>query len=197
MTDLCTLADVAAELGVEVDPTDRRLLNSIAHATGIVRNYTGQVFDLTVEEKIVVNGTGTRHVQLPQVPVLEAKDVKLYNDDDSDITPSGLHTRLHNSAGLLHRMDGEWPEGTMNVEVVYSHGFIMPDSTYAGALDAMPLDPLIRTHTASIAAALYALQAGQGVASESLGSYSVTYKDAPSLASHLDALARYRVVDAA
>lgn len=204
MKPLATLEDVAAKSSAKADPTNLKMTNALDYASGLVRAYTGQQFDLVVDDTVQLSGTGTHHIQLPQVPVVDLDEASIAFSDwyGQPVTlPSEFLTRLDARAGILHRIDYTWPIGDMNVSVKYSHGYVMPGDTYEGPLVVQNLPGLVRTTTASIAASLWALDPTGTVDSENIGNYAVSFGhgsgDLATWEYALKPLAPYRVVDAA
>jgi hypothetical protein len=201
---LATLEDVAAKSKAAADPTNLALVNALDYASGLVRHYTGQIFELVVDDVHLLSGTGTHHLQLPQTPVvdLDAASITMSDWYGNVVTPSTYFlTRLDPVAGILHRIDSTWPIGDLNIAVTYSHGYVMPGETYEGPLTVPPLPGLVRVTTASIAASLYALDPTGKIAAEAIGSYNYSVESGSAEGATweyaLKPLSVYRVVDAA
>lgn len=162
MTDFITTQDVVDYLG-RGDTTDAGLTIAVASACDIVRSLTGQDFDLVPHDVVVLDGTGTDCLLLPQLPVSSIDSVFLEDVDDA-ITDYALR----DDGCLIRILDdtstvgfAKWPEGRQNVTVTYNHGF---------ANDAVPNDVMM---VALMVASRLAVQGP--LKSESIGQVSATY----------------------
>ena len=175
MAYLCDIEDLFALIGGTADPTDVRALLALEGASGVVRKFTGQTFDLVEDDDVTLDGRGTYDLVLPQLPVLSITTIETLDAEDvaTDVT-----TYRYNAAGVVHRLDAVWPIGFGNIVVTYDHGYILPGET------GVTLPDDIRSTTAQIAARLYSLSsAGGTVTSETIGSYSYTADAAESASS--------------
>lgn len=181
MTSLATVQDLAERMGTQFDPTNLRAIRALEDASALVQGYTNRSFGLVEDEEVVLHGSGTQTLLLPEFPVLEVTDVTLLDSDGTMTTlvfwgagPWGgatnpsIYYRLVAQQGILVRVDCIWPKGYANVLVTYTHGYaVIPDG--------------IKAATCEIAARLEATTASVGssglVTSETVGNYSVTYGD--------------------
>lgn len=194
MTYLCTIEDLFALIGGTADPTDLKALLALEGASGVVRKFTGQTFDLVEDDEVYLSGRGTYEFVLPQLPVGDITEVETLDADD--VGTAVTTYRFDPDTGVVHRTDATWPIGFRNIHVTYDHGYILP-----GEGDPTLPDE-IRSTTAQIAARLYTLStAGGTVTSETIGSYSYTADATESASSSTVAgltdtealvLARYR-----
>ena len=118
--------DLAIKLGVTA--TDARLLVALRAASGRFRGAVRWQVHRVTDERLVVNGTGTRDLALPARDVVDVSRVTIHGEDvgydwDAD--------------GLLTRTDGRlWPRRRRAVEVTLSYGFDpIPDDIAAAVMD--------------------------------------------------------------
>lgn len=172
MTLLATLEDFQRSQGLDPDPTDVAGLIALEGASGVVRSYCGQTFDLTEGEQITLDGSGTRALKLPQAPALAITTVVVTDWDDVDTTLTTADYVLDASPGILWRAWPEvWTAGHQNIAVTYDHGYVLPGQVGAN----LPED--IQLVTLQLAARFYsqATSGGQEISSEQIGTYQVTY----------------------
>lgn len=134
-----------------------------------VRSECGWHIAPQVTETITVDSPGGRVLLLPSLFVTEVTAVRDVTGDE----PRTLTGWRISRAGMLH-LAGGWPEGFAAVEVDLTHGY----ESCPAELLAVIADRALRNAKDST------------VVQESLGSRSVSYRDAP-LASPV--LARYRL----
>lgn len=175
--DFIGVGDLAAYL----NPRAPRDLSSdllaelaVAAACARIRSETGQDLDHVLDDTVTFEGTGSRELLLPQLPVEVVDEVRIDDEVDLDwaLASGGILRRVANGVA------GEWPAGSM-VEVDYTHGYV-----------TVPAE--IRLLALTLAARAYQ----QGLArQESTGSSSVTWSVAGSLdlsAGERSILAKYR-----
>ena len=162
---LATLEDMFALMGTDFDPTDLRAIQAIEGASGMVRTYTGREFSYTEADEVVLDGTGTYQLLLPETPVLAIDTVETWDNDD--VATAVTTYRFKAEAGIVVRLDAVWPLGAQNIHVTYDHGYVMP-----GDVTDPTIPDDLRATTAQIAARLYGLIGGQTAESETIGSYS-------------------------
>lgn len=147
------------------DPTlpEERAALLLNIASGEVRAFCGQSFDLVTDDEAILDGTGTRVVTLPELPVL---DVSLIEEG-----AGGARTELAgpeatrpawewSEDGVLRRIDGAvWRRRFRWLRAVYSHGF-----------DPIP-DELVGV---VLRVAARGADNPEGIRQEALGRYSYT-----------------------
>lgn len=140
---------------------------AITEATAAIQNYCHQVIERVEDDEITLDCVGGRKIFLPELPVIEVSEViedgeTLIEDDDYKL---GQH-------GILHRVDQDWAKGIQIVAITYSHGYdpydSLPDDIVAVCVRAAA-----RAYQAGLRAA--EVEAVPGVASMSLGDYSVAF----------------------
>lgn len=109
----------------ELDDDDLALV-AVDSACEELRRLTGQNFN-EGETTVLLDGSNTRSLILPQAPVSEIASVKV-NDElvdagDYVVTDGGVLRRVKVNGTALSSWSTGWPWGAMNVEVAYSHGF--------------------------------------------------------------------------
>lgn len=166
MANFATPEDVEAFLqrpfqsGEEVLAAERAL----TEATAAIRNYCRQYLELVEDEEITLDSKGGSWLFLPQLPVVDVSEVI---EDDVTLTPDDDY--ILGQHGKLYRVGQTWCKGVQNITITYSHGYeTLPDDIVA-----------VCTRAASRAfqAGLRAVEtdAVPGVASKSLGDFSVSY----------------------
>jgi hypothetical protein len=113
MSPFITTADLKSFLGYEVESD--KATAAVEASCDLIRNSTGQTFEAG-EATVLMDGTGTDAVLLPQVPVKAVSAVKLQGEVVTDFMISG-------SGLLLRTSPGVWTEGRQAVEVTYSYGY--------------------------------------------------------------------------
>ncbi len=117
-----TEQDVVDHLG-RGDASDPGISQAISVACGMVRNFTEQDW-LEDTRTILVDGTGTDALLLPQAPVTNIGQVQVAGEAVTDYV-------LRDDGVLIRTLDSEeptvsvakWPEGRQNVEVRYTAGY--------------------------------------------------------------------------
>lgn len=188
-----TEAELEAYTGVSIDTTRAELLLDLA--TGAIRAYTGQTISQATSTAITIPGNYTERLDLPERPASAPTLVKL---GDTTLTEDTEYV-----------FDGRWSlfRGTAAVGLFVAN---LPESFLTGYSDwGGPQTPITITYThgfatipddvkgVCLALAARSLQSPDGVNSESVGSYSVSYSRTGGAVSLLDEeralLDRYRV----
>lgn len=159
--------DLTDYLGRDVSDDYGALIAADA-ACDMVRALTEQSFNRGTST-VVLDGTGTDALPLPELPVNSAGTVEVSGTAVTDyvLKDNGLLIRKYPTSGVVDYWtetelpEVVWPAGRQNIEVTYVHGY---------ADDDLPRD--VRMVALSIASRLIV----QGVAQqESLGEASVRY----------------------
>ena len=168
MADFATVADV--ELVLLRPITDADEIASVEFGLAIVsaaiRNYTNQYIELVEDDAILLDHRGGPIVFLPELPVVEVASVSLAGTPLVVLTDYKLAV-----GGMLVRQRGyrSWPIGIQDIEVTYTHGYAtIPDDIRGVAA---------RAASRLFQAGLRAEETGGvlGIASKSLGDFSVSY----------------------
>jgi hypothetical protein len=170
---LITVDDLGDYLGQTLTSSDKATF-VVAAADQIVKTLTEQHLEEVTDDVILMDGTGTEAVLLPELPVTEVSSVMegdelLTENEDYVLQGDGELRRLPtvvdsgwSTAALLKT----WTKGQRNLEITYTHGYSdLPDDLRMVAL--------------SIAGRLFNESAGN-IISESLGQYAVRYSDTGS-----------------
>lgn len=163
--------DLANVLGRAVDPADAAALAALDAATATVQSITGQQIEEVAGDVIVLDGSGTTVLMLPEVPVSAVASVAIDGD--------ALDTTEYewSADGYVRRINGVWPANLRNIEVEYDHGYAT-------------IPTIVVSITAKLAAR--SLDTPLAVRQEAIGAYSATY-NAPGLqADELVLLDRFR-----
>jgi hypothetical protein len=161
----CTISDVADFLQIEVDePSTAR---AITEATAAIKNYCHQVIEQVVGDVYTFDvAAGRSKLFLPELPVTAVATV--VEDGETLVEGSDEDYQVANH-GVLHRVGQNWEAGVQIVVVTYTHGY-----------EDIP-DDVVSVCTRAAARAYQAgLKADEdagvpGIASKSLGDFSVTY----------------------
>lgn len=110
-------------------------------ASGEVRAHTGNLFSRVDDDVVILNGTGSTILLLPEAPVV---DVTMVLEGVGRTTELDLVGGLVDSpswewdeSGILERLDGIWARRRRWYQVTYSHGFeTIPDEVVAVVLEA-------------------------------------------------------------
>lgn len=128
-------------------------------ASGEVRGYTGQTFDLVVDDEVLLAGNGSTVLLLPELPVLEVTELiedprdvatELVDETGFEWSPDGIIRRID---GGVFRRRFRW------YAITYDHGF-----------EATPEDVL----GVVLRVAARGLENPLGLRSETIGRYSYT-----------------------
>jgi hypothetical protein len=159
-----TVSDLEDYLGVELTASQViRAQGLLAMSAAVVRNYTGQTFDLVEDDVIVLDGSYTDTLYLPQLPVTAVASVTVngeavVEDDDWTFTAAGRLRRVGSYGAFYY-----WGVSPALVTVTYSHGY-----------ETLPEDVKLVV----LAAATRSWANPTGETSESIGSYSHSWSTA-------------------
>jgi len=166
--------DLGDYLGQDLSASDKALI-AVDAACDICRTLAEQTFNEVIDETIVLDGTGTDALLLPESPVIDVtavteNDEALVVDDDYKLNGSGVLLRspvVYEGGWGDQWVRRVWSLGRQNIEVTYSHGYAATD---------LPRD--VRMVALSLADRIFT----QGnVSFESLGAYSVRYTNGAAL----------------
>ena len=183
--DLTTLAKVKNYLGIPVSDHDILLTSLIASVSEAVEQYCAREF-AAKERTEFHDGSGATALIMRCRPIIAVSSV---NDDlsrkfadSTRIAPEAYV--FYPEAGVIRLDDGVFAHGLRNVQVVYTAGYA-----------AIP--PAVEQAANILAAHFFnrGRQGGDGVASESLGSYTVSYNDSEWPAAAKGLLCQYREVE--
>lgn len=170
MADFATVEDIEAFLQVDIT-TAKQIASAqraLTEATHAIKNYTKQHLEAVADEEVTFDvPAGTRMLFLPELPVTALTEVV---EDGETLTVDDDY-KLGNY-GILHRIDQDWEEGIQIVTVTYSHGY-----------SEIPQDIVDVATRAAARAYQLGLRSAEdggvpGVASKSLGDFSVAYSSA-------------------
>lgn len=171
MSQFASAVELAAFLGTTFDSEQTTAANlCLAGASGAIKRHTGQQVELVTDDQVVLQGTWSKELILPQWPVLGVSSVKINNGVVAPgtwfLTGNG---RLYR--GYLPIFNGpddwggdlflsSWLGPISAVGVTYSHGFdLIPDD-----LKLLVLKVAART-----------LNNPSGSSGEHIGNYSDTF----------------------
>ena len=148
--------------GVTLDNADFARVDLLLDlVAGMIRSYTGQRFDAVINDVVTVDASSSARLYLPELPVTGVVSVDIDGSalvavDDYSWTADGVLTRT----GCAWW--GSWWTCAPKVTVTYSHGYV-----------EVPAD--IRAVCFAAVRRLWDQSVLSGVASESIGTYSVSY----------------------
>lgn len=185
MEALAELAELELFVGDSIDPAEGRQMLDLA--SGEVRAYCGQDFTPMTDDELVLDGSGSRVLLLPELPVLDVSlvEVGLGGARETLAGPESSSPAWEwNEDGILERIDGGvWPLRRRFVRAVYSHGW-------------EPIDLAVKGVVLRVAGRSLDAPTG-GERSETLGRYSYTIAGAEAgiglFAPDRVALAPYKV----
>lgn len=185
---LVTVADYELLTGTDVPAEQEAQLQALLDAaSAAIQRATGQTIEkarTTDEVHCLEQPRAT--LMVDEVPIIEADpdDTLVVLAPDGSVEPRANYTVLADSGELKHCDCHPWWMGVYLV--TYSHGYD-------------PVPPELQAFICGAVQAVWGVPAG--VAQQSVGSYSVTYRDAPGIAALADLsggiLDRYTVSDPA
>lgn len=165
MANFATIEDIEAFLQIEIaTPTQiAAATRALTEVTAAIRNYCRQYIEY-INDEITLDSAGGARLFLPELPVVSVDSVV----EDGETLVVGDDYKL-GQYGILYRVGRRWAAGVQIVTVTYSHGYSqIPDDIVAVATRAAS-----RAYQAGLRASED--DAALGVASKSLGDYSVSY----------------------
>lgn len=160
MTAFIGTTDLEALLRRSLTPDESALATiALDSASEVVRDYCHQDFDDASATSIVLDGTGTQWVLLPQLPVNDVDSVTLYDGLGAEDALTETEEFLWYADGRLYRVGTVWPSDPQAITVVYDHGY----TTIPASVRMVAAQVALRIMIQGI------------VRQESIGGYSVTY----------------------
>jgi len=165
MAEFCTIEDVEAFLLLDVELAQIVAVErAIQEASAAIQNYCHQRIEYVANDQITLDCAGGTQVLLPELPVISVSEVI----EDGETLVSGTDYKL-GQHGILHRIGANWASGVGVLIVTYTHGYATIPDDIAGVC--------ARAAARAFQAGLRAEEVGgiPGVASTSLGDYSVSF----------------------
>lgn len=164
----CTVTDIENFLQVTMIHTDPvknlSALRAIDEATAAIKNYCHQEIELVRDDVITLDCAGGTRLFLPELLVVSVASV--VEDGKTLVVTDDYKLGQY---GILHRMNDVWATGIQIITITYTHGYAtIPDDVVGVCTRAAA-----RTYQAGLRAA--EMEGVPGVASLSLGDYSVSY----------------------
>lgn len=166
MANFATVEDVEKILLIEISDADAiaSVEFHLAAATEAIQIHVEQWIEWVEDDSILLDSRGTYKLNVPELPVTEISEVT----EDGDVLVADDDYKL-NQYSVLIRIGQRWSEGIQNIGLTYSHGFD-------------PIPDIIKSICARAASRGYqaALKSAEdegipGIASKSLGDFSVSY----------------------
>ena len=167
MADFCTVEQVEDFLNLTIiDNADNvaSCVRAISAVTEAIKNYCQQTIEQEADDEITLDCDGGDMLFLPELPVTAVASVV---EDDETLTVTEDY--ILGQYGILHRVGRDWLSGVQVITVTYTHGYAtIPDDIVDVATRSAA-----RVYQAGLRAKEH--EGITGVASLSLGDYSVSY----------------------
>lgn len=158
--------DLGLQLGKSLDD-DEKALACVDAACDLVRSFTGQTINLVEDDEVVLDGSGTDTLLLPEAPVSEVSEVTILRYLDGAISEETPLVDYALRDGILVRTDAAtFLRGRLRYAITYTHGY--PDAELPRDLRMVALQAAVRLFTQA-----------NGAVFESLGRYQVRYDGPP------------------
>jgi hypothetical protein len=167
MADFCGIEDLEAFLQIDIADDSEAAARAIAEATDAIQGYCHQVIEEVEGDQVNFDvPAGCWRLFLPELPVAEVAEVV----EDGETLGEGEDEDYQlDDRGVLYRVGGDWASGVQIVAVTYTHGHAeIPQTVVDVATRAAA-----RAYQAGLRVA--EVEGVPGVASVSLGDYSVSY----------------------
>lgn len=167
MADFCTVGDVEKLLNLTITGDADNVAScerAIAAATEAIKNYCQQNIEQVEGDELTLDCDGGDMLFLPELPVTDVASVV---EDDETLTVTDDY--ILGQYGILYRVGQDWVSGTQIITVTYTHGY----STIPTDIEDVATRSAARVYQAGLRAK--ELSGVTGVASLSLGDYSVSY----------------------
>lgn len=167
MADFCTVKDVEELLNLTITGDAANVAScerAIVAVTEAIKNYCQQNIEEVKDDEITLDCDGGNMLFLPELPVVSVANVV---EDDKTLTVTDDY--ILGQYGILHRVGQDWLSGTQIITVTYTHGY----STIPTDIKDVATRSAARVYQAGLRAK--ELSGITGVASLSLGDYSVSY----------------------
>ncbi len=170
--EFITVAEVKTYLGITGTGEDDNLTTIVASVNAFIPQYTNRTFDLTTYTAELYDGPGHAALHLKNYPIVSISLIEVETvevEERTDVGEIGYYIK-DLSSGIIYN-NNLWDRGRGNTEVTYVAG-------YADA-DALPAD--LKHACLELASFFRNMKGKSGVASESLGSYSYSLMNNPSM----------------
>ena len=170
----CSVEDINTFLGTTITPDDAQALLAIEEATAVIKNYCNQEIEQVSDETILLDGTGSTKLFLPELPVVSITSVEV----DGVLLDPNYYALAEN--GVLWRKYSTWTLGACNIKIVYTHGYTSIPEDVRGVC--------YRSAARLFQAQLKAKRQDfmSGLQSVSVGDWSETYENAGGSAGESD-----------
>jgi hypothetical protein len=167
MADFCTVEDVEAFLNLTIMDDAANVAScerAIEAVTEAIKNYCQQNIEVVDNDEITLDCDGGDMLFLPELPVTAVASVV-----EDDETLMATDDYILGQYGVLYRVGQDWLSGTQIITVTYTHGY----ATIPTDIKDVATRSAARVYQAGLRAK--ELLGITGVASLSLGDYSVSY----------------------
>lgn len=181
MSSLATPAQLGAFLQTPIENNDATALLMLDIASGMVRDFLQLNLSPVANEVVLLDPIEGSFVLLPELPISSVSKVEIFDGTSWTELTTNQYT-VSRRIGMIAGAPGvgiDFPTKPETWRVTYSHGYTEMPSTIVGV-------------TLALAARFYT--APDGITSESIGGYSVSYATAGEGFTKLEqtALARYK-----
>ena len=167
MADFCAIGDLKAFLQISIPHDSGAAARAITEATAAIQGYCHQTIEEVEDDEITFDVlAGRRRLFLPELPVTEVSEVV---EDGEMLTEGDDEDYQLGQYGTVYRVGQDWESGIQIVTVTYTHGYAEIPQTVADICTRAAA----RAYQAGLRAA--EVEGVPGVASKSLGDYSVSY----------------------
>jgi hypothetical protein len=169
MADFCTVADVGSFLQIEISDADKvsSCERAITAATNAIKNYCHQEIEFVADDEYTFDvWAPSFNLVLPEMPVISVASI---TEDGDVLTEGDDEDYVVANHGQLIRRGARWTDGPQKVVVVYTHGY----ETIPGDIVEVCTRAAARAYQAGLRSS--DSDGVPGVASKSLGDYSVSY----------------------
>lgn len=186
MGNLATLADVENVLIRPITDADEvaAVEFNLLVVSSAIRNYCEQTLDRVTGDVVTLDQEGGPLLFLPELPVVSVSAVR----ENGTLLTVGTHYKLTGNGVLVRQGGLNWYRGVQTVQVTYTHGYNPVPDDIRGVC--------ARAASRLFQAGLRAEETGGvlGIASKSLGDFSVAYSGESSAAEGLMGASGARVL---
>lgn len=153
---LARIADLAQRTGRPLG--DQRMVAALVTASSRFRGAVHHDVSLVTDEVIELDGSGSRVILLPAVPVVSVARLEL--SDSGAVLVERRDFSVGKKTGILRRLPQgrSWPDVLGYAQLTYTHGYDATPDTQTGELSGLPAD--IQSAVLDMAEILLTVEAG-------------------------------------
>jgi hypothetical protein len=115
-----SVTDLNSYTHMDFDPGDPFATMALAASSSAIRKYCEQTLTFVEDDEVIIDGTGSDMLILPEYPVSDVSEVSI-----DDVVLDEDEYALIATSGMVFRKSGVWPITRQSVAVTYSHGYIV------------------------------------------------------------------------